>query len=52
MARDRGGRLRITAIGWLFFCCGCVRQKLADSVEKVPSLMSFKICQNTIDIFD
>jgi hypothetical protein len=25
---------------------------LGDSVEKVPSLKSLQICQNTIDIFD
>jgi hypothetical protein len=28
------------------------RQLLTDSVEKVPSLKSLQICQNTIDIFD
>jgi hypothetical protein len=28
------------------------RQFLADSVEKVPSLKSLQICQNTIDVFD
>jgi hypothetical protein len=30
----------------------CVSPFMADTVEKVPSLKSLQICQNTIDIFD
>ena len=58
-----GGRLQITgraeynarlggSINDFIYAALCTSPLMADSVEKVQSVKSLQICENTIDIFD